>query len=67
MGMFDQMKAAGGMLKGMDPGQIKDLMSQAKESQKMMNDHIDKAVAKIIKEKDLVSRDEIKKMIEESK
>ena len=46
MGMFDQMKAAGGMLKGMDPGQIKDLMSQAKESQKMMNDHIDKAVAK---------------------
>jgi hypothetical protein len=63
MGMFDQMKMAQQMMKNMSPDEIKKMMEQAKESQKMLQDMIEKAIEKAVKEKDLVSRDEVRKMI----
>jgi len=39
------------------------MMGQAKETQKMLDDMIEKKVREIIKEKDLVSRADVEKMI----
>ena len=63
MGFFDQIKAAQDMMKNMSPDQIKEMMEQAKESQRMLQDMIEKEVQKMIKEKDLISREEVRKMI----
>lgn len=63
MGIFDQLKAAQDMMKNMSPDQLKAMMEQAKESQKMLQDLIEKEVEKAIKEKDLISREEVRKMI----
>lgn len=63
MGVFDQFKAAQEMMKNMSPDQLQKMMEQAKESQKMLEDMIKKSVDKAIKENDLVSRDEVRKMI----
>ncbi|MDD4931143.1 MAG: hypothetical protein PHG66_03245 [Candidatus Colwellbacteria bacterium] len=63
MGVFDQFKAAQEMMKNMSPDQLKQMMEQAKESQKMLEDMIKKSIDKAIKDKDLVSRDEVRKMI----
>jgi len=63
MGVFDQFKAAQDMMKNMSPDQLQKMMEQAKESQKMLDDMIKKGVEKAIKEHDLVSRDEVRKMI----
>lgn len=46
MGFFDQAKMLSSLMKNMDPSQMKDLMEQAKQSQKMMED----MVRKIVKE-----------------
>jgi len=48
----------------MSPDEIRQMMEQAKETQRMLDDMIEKKVEKMIKEKDLVSRDEVKRMIE---
>ena len=67
MGFFNQVKAAQNMMKGMTPEQMKEMREQAKESQKMLEDMISKAVDKAVRDRDLMSRDEVKKMIENSK
>ncbi len=63
MGFFDNMKAAKDMMKNMSPEQMKDLMGQAQNYQKQMEEMIQKAVASEIAKRDLVSRDEVKKMM----
>lgn len=63
MGIFDQIKAAQDMMKNMSPDQIKEMMEQAKQSQKMLEDMVQKAVEKAVKDRDLVSRDEVSRMI----
>jgi hypothetical protein len=66
MGIFNQFKAAQEAMKDMSPDQIKQMMEQARETQKMLDDLIEKKVEKMIKEKDLVSRQEVEKMIRKS-
>jgi len=65
MGIFDQMKMAGDMMKNMDPSQMKELVAQAKESQKMLEDQIKKIVNEEIKNRGLVSKEEVEKIIQE--
>ncbi len=60
------MKAAQEMMKGMSPDQISGLMKQAQDSKTMMEDMVKKLVEEEIKHKNLVSRDEVKRMIEDS-
>lgn len=67
MGMFDQMKMAQQMMKNMSPGEIKEMMEQAKESQKMLHDQIAKIVEQEIERRGLVSRDEVQRMIDLSR
>lgn len=67
MGMFDQMKMAQQMMKNMSPGEIKEMMEQAKESQKMLGDQIAKIVEQEIERRGLVSRDEVQRMIDSSR
>jgi hypothetical protein len=64
MGIFNQFKEAHEAMKNMSPDEIRQMMEQAKETQRMLDDMIEKKVEKMIKEKDLVSRDEVKRMIE---
>jgi len=63
MGIFDQLKDAREAMKNMSPDEIRQMMGQAKETQKMLDDMIDKKVREIIKEKDLVSRNDVERMI----
>jgi hypothetical protein len=67
MGMFDQMKMAQQMMKNMSPGEIKEMMQQAKESQNMLNDQISKVVEAEIEKRGLIGRDEVQRMIDASK
>lgn len=46
MGFFDQAKLLSNLIKNMDPSQMKELMEQAKQSQKMMEE----MVRRIVKE-----------------
>lgn len=66
MGMFDQLRGAGEMLKGMDPTQIKDLLEKAKESKGMMEQFIKDEVQRMIREEQLVTRAEVATMIAEA-
>ena len=63
MGIFDQLKDAREAMKNMSPDEIRQMMGQAKETQKMLDDMIEKKVREIIKEKDLVSRNDVERMI----
>jgi len=65
MGIFDQLKNAHEAMKNMNPDEIRQMMGQAKETQKMLDDMIEKKVREIIKEKDLVSRDDVERMIKQ--
>lgn len=67
MGILDQLKGAGDMLKGMDPEQIKELLEKAKDSKDMMQSFVREEVEKVIKDKNLISRDEVEKMIAANK
>ena len=62
--MLDQFKMASDMMKGMNPDQIKQLMEQAKNSQKMLDEQIRKVVDEEIKKRDLISREEARRMLE---
>jgi len=64
MGIFNQFKEAHEAMKNMSPDEVRQMMEQAKETQKMLDDMIEKKVEKMIKDKDLVSKDEVKRMIE---
>ena len=63
MGIFDQLKDAREAMKNMSPDEIRQMMGQAKETQKMLDDMIEKKVEQMIKEKDLVSRSDVERMI----
>lgn len=67
MSIFGQLKGAQEMLKGMSPDQIKDLLEKAKEQQGMIEEVIRKEVDKIVKERGLVSREEVERMIRDAK
>lgn len=67
MGMFDQFKAAQNMMKNMSPDQLKDLMSQAKESQALLNKEIEKVVEEEIEKRGLISREEVLRLIKENR
>jgi hypothetical protein len=60
MGIFKE-------LKNLSPERLKELQSQAQQGQKMIDGMIEKRVKQEIEEKDLVSREEVQKMIEDSK
>lgn len=55
------------MMKNMDPSQMKEMVEQAREAQRMLDEQIKKAVAQEIEERDLVSREEVQKMIDATK
>ena len=61
--MFDQFKMAADMMKGMSPDQIKQLMEQAKNSQKMLEDQIKRVVDEEIKKRNLISREEVMRLL----
>ena len=61
--MFDQFKMAADMMKGMSPDQIKQLMEQAKNSQKVLEDQIKRVVDEEIKKRDLISREEVMRLL----
>ena len=65
--MFDQFKMAADMMKGMSPDQIKQLMEQAKNSQKMLEDQIKRVVDEEIKKRDLISREEVMRLLARAK
>jgi nitrogen regulatory protein PII-like uncharacterized protein len=67
MSIFGQLKGAQEMLKGMSPDQIRDLLEKAKESKGMMEEVIREEVEKAIRARNLVSREEVERMIRESK
>ena len=60
MGIFKE-------LKNLSPERLKELQSQAQQGQKMIDGMIEKRVKQENEEKDLVSREEVQKMIEDSK
>ena len=63
MGFFDQAKLAANMMKNMDPSQMKELMEQAKEHQKMMDEQIRRLVKEEIASQGLMTRKEVEEMI----
>ena len=67
MGMFDQFKMAADMMKGMSPDQIKQLMEQAKNSQKVLEDQSKRVVDEEIKKRDLISREEAMRLLARAK
>ena len=67
MGIFDQFKMAQNMMKNMSPDEMKQMMEQAKESQKMLADQIKKVVDEEIRNRNLVSKEEVEKLIRDSK
>ena len=60
MGIFKE-------LKNLSPERLKELQSQAQQGQKMIDDMIEKRVKEEIETRDLVSREEVQKMIEDNK
>ncbi|MBI3115242.1 MAG: hypothetical protein HYZ09_01965 [Candidatus Kerfeldbacteria bacterium] len=65
MGLFGQMKAAQDMLKNMSPEQIQELMAQAKQAQSTMAEQTRATLEEEIRKRNLVSHDEVVKMLEE--
>ncbi len=65
MGMFDQFKMASEMMKNMSPDDLKKLMQQAEDSKRMLEETVKKLVEEEIKRRDLVSRSEVKTMLQE--
>jgi hypothetical protein len=65
MGMFDQLKIASEMMKNMNPEQILQLIKQAEESKKMMEDMVRKLIGEEVRKRNLISRDEVERLIRE--
>lgn len=63
MGLFDQAKVAANIMKNMDPSQMKEMMAQAKDAQKMLEEQIKRIVEEEIKKRNLVSREEVEEII----
>jgi uncharacterized protein YllA (UPF0747 family) len=64
--MFDNLKAAREMMKNMSPGEIKDLMNQAKDQQKSLEDMVRKLVQEEISRQKLISKNEVINLIKEN-
>jgi len=64
MGIFNQFKEAQEAMKNMSPDEIQQMMDQAKEAQKQLETMIEKKVEEAIRDKDLVSKEEVRKMVE---
>lgn len=54
-------------MKNLSPQQISDLMKQAGESKKMMEEMVKKIIDEEIRSRNLISRDEVVRLIEENK
>jgi hypothetical protein len=65
MGMFDNLKNMQEMMKGMSPGQLQEMMKQAGNIKSQMEDAVRKVVEEEIKKRELMSRADVEKMIEE--
>lgn len=63
MGMFDQFKMASDVMKNMSPDQISQLMKQAQDSKKMMEDMVRKLVEEEISRRGLATRAEVESML----
>lgn len=63
MGFFDNAKLAADLMKNMSPSEMKELLAQAKNGQKALEDSVRKLVEEEIKKRDLVSREEVLKII----
>lgn len=50
-------------MRNMDPSQMKEMLSQAKEAQKMMEEQIRRIVEEEIKKRGLVTREEVDALI----
>jgi polyhydroxyalkanoate synthesis regulator phasin len=64
MGIFNQFKEAQEAMKNMSPDEVQQMMDQAKEAQKQLETMIEKKVEEAIRDKDLVSKEEVRKMVE---
>ncbi|PIR69250.1 MAG: hypothetical protein COU47_04095 [Candidatus Niyogibacteria bacterium CG10_big_fil_rev_8_21_14_0_10_46_36] len=63
MGIFDQAKLAADMMKNMDPSQMKELLAQAQEGQRALEEQIKKLIDEEVKKRNLVSREEVEHII----
>jgi BMFP domain-containing protein YqiC len=63
MGVFSNIKAAGDMMKNMTPTERQNMIEQAQEVQKMLDKQIKKTVEEEIAKRNLVSREEVEKML----
>lgn len=63
MGIFDQFKMASDMMKNMSPEQIQQLMKQAEEHKRMLEDTVRKLVDEEVRRRDLISRKEAEDML----
>lgn len=63
MGIFDQFKMASDMMKNMSPEQIQQLMKQAEEHKRVLEDTVRKLVDEEVSRRDLVSRKDVEKML----
>ncbi len=60
--MFNKIKAASDMMKNIDPTKLKEMMDQAQEMKKMLEDTVRKIVDEEIKSRNLMSREEVERM-----
>lgn len=61
--MFDQFKMMSEMMKGMDPGQLKELMKQAEGSKKAIEDVVRSVVKEEIQKQELVSKKDLENFL----
>lgn len=62
MGVLDNLRAAQGMLKDMNPGDVQQLMQQAQETKAMIEKLVRDLVAQEIAQRGLVTRDEAREL-----
>jgi len=67
MGMIDQLKGAGDLMKNLSPREIAELMKQANDAKKMMEEAVRKVLDEEIRARNLISRDEVVKLLDEKK
>lgn len=67
MGIFDQAKLAANLMKNMDPSQMKEMMAEARNAQKMLGEQIKQIVEEEIKKRNLVSREEVEEIVRKFK
>lgn len=58
------MKAAQDMMKNMSPDELRDMMKQAEESKRMIENMVKKAVEEEIQRRDLISREEAQRLFQ---